>query len=143
VKNPWAKALEHGFIAVILAWSLTWAPSKIAGSNIVSKGVENALTWLQPAAEKSAPQSDTVLDKIKSYADRAGNVVQSSAYSVTRSSTTALARFMVWALVFVGLVFWTLFEFRKALVKILEGLLLLPSHLITKSGGGREPKRLM
>ena len=133
-KSVWVKTGEHLFVACILFWGMTWAPSTVANSSLVEHGVESALSWLEP--EPHSAQTDaslTVPDRLKGWANRVATVGEKTTYTLTKGATEVLARFMVWVTVFVGLLVWALFEVRQALARIFEGVLLFFLNLLRRT----------
>lgn len=112
-KGPWQKALEHLIVGMVLIISgATWAPRTISGSFLVSAGVNQALSWARP---DGLPPSSFITSPIAS--------IKQYSYEATSNTVKAVARVMVWLVVFIGFIGWGLVELRLMLGCGVDGLI--------------------
>jgi hypothetical protein len=124
---------EHLFVSAILLYMSTCAPGFIAGSFLVDRGVQQALAWLEPEEVKLVSTVPTTIgERVKGLVNRVGQVGGEMTYAVTKEVTVVLARFMVWVVVFVGLLVWALFELRLAMSHLFNGVVSGLSRLFLK-----------
>lgn len=112
-KGPWQKALEHLIVGMVLIISgATWAPKTIAGSFLVSAGVNQALSWAKPDGPPPSSFITSPIASMKEYS-----------YEAASNTVRAAARVLVWLVVFVGFIAWGLVELRLMLGCGVDGLI--------------------
>lgn len=122
-RERWKKTLEHLVVGLVVLGSTLWAPSCIAGSWVVSTGVEQMLEWAEPTdTMETAQEPAGITERLRGTLRSGVRAVHEAGYEATRFTLTALGRFLVWALVFVGMIAWGALELRSAIINFFYAL---------------------
>ncbi len=112
-KGPWQKALEHLVVgAALIVSAATWAPKTIAGSFLISAGVDQATSWAKPAGPTPTSFITSPVASLEQYS-----------YRATRFTLESAARVAVWLTVFVGMIAWGIVELRLMIGCIVDGMI--------------------